>query len=255
MTGEGNNTYLLAHEDGPATLIDAGVGEPAHLDDLAAALAERRARLTSVLVTHAHRDHVAGAPALARRYERAAFAKYPWPEEDRQYAIDWRTLVDGEVVAAAGDEPLTVLHTPGHSLDHIALWHSPSGTIFTGDLVVLGTSVMIHSSRGGDLSQYLASLERLRALSPTRLLPAHGPAIENPNAVLSAYIAHRLDRERQVIAALAAGHSSVQAITESIYHGLSSALMPAAQENVRAHLHKLETEGRAARAGADRWLP
>ena len=105
---------------------------------------------------------------------------------------------------------------------------------------------MIHWSRGGDLGQYLASLERLLALGPRRLLPAHGPAIDDPQTILSGYIAHRLEREHQVVEALMHGHASVQAIAESIYHGLSSALMPAAQENVRAHLEKLKAEQRAA---------
>jgi len=117
---------------------------------------------------------------------------------------------------------------------------------------VLGSSVMIHSSRGGDLGQYLGSLARLQALHPKRLLPAHGPSIDDPPRTLAGYIEHRLQRERQVLAALRAGHSTVQAITESIYDGLAPALMPAAQENVRAHLEKLKAEGRASYAN-DRW--
>jgi glyoxylase-like metal-dependent hydrolase (beta-lactamase superfamily II) len=104
---------------------------------------------------------------------------------------------------------------------------------------------MIHWSRGGDLGEYLASLERLLSLEPRRLLPAHGPVIEDPRAILTAYIAHRLERERQVLDALKRGHASVQAIAESIYDGLAPALMPAAQENVRAHLEKLKREQRA----------
>jgi glyoxylase-like metal-dependent hydrolase (beta-lactamase superfamily II) len=139
---------------------------------------------------------------------------------------------------------LQALHTPGHSPDHLAFWHQPSGTIFTGDLVVQGSSVMIHWSRGGDLAQYLASLERLLSLEPRRLLPAHGPAIDEPRTVLAGYLEHRRQRERQVLDALHAGHASVQAIAESIYDGLAPALMPAAQENVRAHLEKLKTERR-----------
>jgi glyoxylase-like metal-dependent hydrolase (beta-lactamase superfamily II) len=83
-------------------------------------------------------------------------------------------------------ESADALHTPGHSPDHLAFWHEPSRTIFTGDLVVRGSSVMIHWSRGGDLGQYLASLERLLALEPRRLLPAHGPAIDDPRAILTA---------------------------------------------------------------------
>ncbi|HXI30691.1 MAG TPA: MBL fold metallo-hydrolase [Vicinamibacterales bacterium] len=253
MTGDGNNTYLLAQTGGSAALIDAGVGEPAHLQAIAGALADRHARLDTVLVTHGHRDHASGAPALTAQHPAASFAKHPWPEEDAQYAVAWRTIADGDRVSAGG-EPLVVLHTPGHSPDHLAFWHEPSRTLFTGDLVVRGSSVMIHSSRGGNLAQYLASLERLLALEPARLLPAHGPIVDDPRVVIAGYIAHRLFRERQVEAALRAGRTTVEAIAESIYDGLAPALMPAARENVRAHLEKLEDEGRASEAGGH-WQP
>src|SRR5206468_1283411 len=84
----------------------------------------------------------------------------------------------------------------------MAFWHRPSGTIFTGDLVAQGSSVMIHWSRGGDLAQYLASLERVLTLAPRRLLPAHGPAIDDPRTVLLGYLEHRRQRERQALVAL-----------------------------------------------------
>jgi len=242
MTGSGNNTYLITGPSRSATLVDAGVGEPRHLADLEAAL--DGGRLDAVLVTHGHRDHAGGAPTIAAAHREASFHKLPWPDEDAQYDVRWRVLRDGEIVTA-GDEPLQALHTPGHSPDHLAFWHEPTATIFTGDLVVQGSSVMIHWSRGGDLGQYLASLERLLSLEPRRLLPAHGPPIDDPRAILTGYIEHRLARERQVVDALRRGHASVQAIAESIYDGLSRALVPAAQENVRAHLEKLKRERRA----------
>jgi len=245
MTGLGNNTYLVAGPDGCAALIDAGVGRPQHLADLAEHLAAEQCRLDHVLVTHGHADHASGAPALAAHHPSAAFAKYPWPEEDSQYAVGWRALADGDRVAV-GSDVLTALHTPGHSPDHVAFWHEPTRTLFTGDLVILGGSVMIHSSRGGNLAQYLASLERLLTLDPRTLLPAHGDRIDNPAAAIGAHLAHRRMREGQVIDALRAGPATVEAIAESIYHGLDPALMPAARENVRAHLAKLVSDGSAA---------
>jgi glyoxylase-like metal-dependent hydrolase (beta-lactamase superfamily II) len=250
MTGMGNNTYLIA-DGGAAALVDAGVGEARHLGDLDAELKAQRAQLEQVLVTHGHRDHAGGAPAIAAAYPSAVFRKLPWPDEDEQYAVAWNTLADGDVVTV-GEEALTALHTPGHSPDHLAFWHEPSRAAFTGDLVVSGSSVMIHWSRGGDLGQYLASLERLLALEPRRLFPAHGPAIDDPHAILTQYLTHRRFREQQVLNALRAGQTTVEAIAESIYDGLAPALMPAARENVRAHLEKLRTDG-AARYGDDRW--
>jgi glyoxylase-like metal-dependent hydrolase (beta-lactamase superfamily II) len=242
MTGRGNNTYLVADADGTAILVDAGVGHPDHLDAVDAALAERRARLTTTVVTHGHGDHASGAASIAERHPGTVFKKYPWPDVDARYLVGWQRVDEGSLVTAGG-ETLAVLRTPGHSPDHIALWHEPSRSLFTGDLVTLGSSVVIDVGRGGDLQEYLASLERLLALEPQRLFPGHGPRIDDPAAVLTASLEHRRTRERQVLAALAAGHATVEAIAESIYDGLGPELMMAARENVRAHLLKLKNEG------------
>jgi glyoxylase-like metal-dependent hydrolase (beta-lactamase superfamily II) len=251
MTGDGNNTYLIVGAGGSAALVDAGVGEPRHLAAIDDALRSRQAQLTDVYVTHAHGDHALGAVALSRLHPQARFWKYLSPALDARYAVSWAPLADGEQVRA-GDTSLKVLYTPGHAPDHVAFWHEETRTAFTGDLVVQGTTVMIAASKGGDLSEYLASLARILAMKASRLLPGHGPAIVDPETILNRYIEHRKRREQQVLAALGAGFDSVQAITESIYHGLPSALVPAAAENVRAHLDKLRREGRAGN-GDDRW--
>jgi hydroxyacylglutathione hydrolase len=243
-TGEGNWTYLVPGER--PVLIDAGVGKPEHLDALAAVAPAGPAE---VVVTHAHSDHATGAPAISARWPAARMRKSPWPERDGD--LSWHLLADGDTVMTAAG-PLVVLHTPGHSPDHIALWHADSRTVFVGDLLQLGTTVFIPASSGGSLADYLRSLERLRQLSPRRAWPSHGPVIEDPLALIDYYIEHRRQREEQVLSALADGLATVDAITSRIYVDLKPALLPMARESVLAHLVKLESEGRALR-GEGRW--
>ncbi len=244
MTGSGNNTFLIIGSNGGAVLIDAGVGDPRHLAELARELDGRDARLERVLVTHGHADHSGGAPALKAAYPRARFQKFLSAEMDGPSALVWEPLGDGDEIPI-GEDRLTVVHTPGHSPDHLVFWDAAGRTAFTGDLVVSGSSVMIHTSRGGNLGQYMASLERVLRLKPARLLPGHGAAVSDPATLIQGYLDHRRDRERQVIGALAAGHSTVHAIADYIYDGLNPVLLPAARENVRAHLEKLKADGSA----------
>jgi glyoxylase-like metal-dependent hydrolase (beta-lactamase superfamily II) len=246
MTGLGNWTYLLPGST--AVLVDAGVGQAAHLDELFARVPDGP---DVVLVTHNHPDHASGSPAIAARAPRARFLKYPWPEHDGAVGVNWTPLADGQHVDTA-EGPLEVVHTPGHSPDHVVFWHDASGTVFTGDLLVLGSTVVIPARHGGSLSAYLASLARVASLQPTRALPAHGPVIDDPVALITRYIAHRRQRETQILEALSAGEATVSAIADRIYRDLAPALLPQAHESVLAHLLKLADDGVATRR-ADQW--
>ena len=245
MTGEGNWTYLIG--DRHPVLIDAGVGHPSHLD----AIAEAAPRGPSlVLVTHAHSDHISGAPAIKARWPAARFTKHPWPIRDPD--VGWTWLEDGSIVDT-DEGPLTALHTPGHAPDHLTLWHADSRTLFVGDMLVQGSTVVIPASHGGSLALYLRSLERMLQLKPARALPAHGPVIDDPAALIHKYVEHRAQREEQVLGAIDAGGSTVESITAKIYPTLVEALVPMARESVLAHLQKLESDSRVRRDG-DRWV-
>lgn len=246
MTGAGNLTYPLA-SNGAAVLVDAGAGRPDHLVALERALAHNRASLRAVVLTHGHPDHASGVPAIANAHPKTVFSKYVWRGDERPHGITWRPLVDGGEISV-GDARLKVVHTPGHSPDHVAFWHGATRGMYTGDLVIAGGSVMIEASRGGNLTQYLGSLHRVLEFEPRRLFPAHGPRIDDPPALVRSYLDHRRKRERQIVAAIEAGHRTVEAIAETIYDGLEPRLMPAARENVRAHLEKLAAD----RVAADR---
>src|SRR5688572_9973409 len=240
MTGSGNWTWLIRGR--VPTLIDAGTGEARHLDALADALAGER--LAQVLVTHAHVDHASGVVALAVRFPGTRFFKMPWTERDGRWPAPWEPLADGQSIDA-GDEALRAVHTPGHAPDHLCFRHEPSRTLFSGDLAVKGTTVYIPPNLKGDLADYLASLERVRALRPARLLPGHGPVIDDPEGILLAYLAHRREREEQILSALRASDATPEALVPLIYRGLKESLFQVARETVLAHLLKLERDGRA----------
>jgi glyoxylase-like metal-dependent hydrolase (beta-lactamase superfamily II) len=243
-TGDGNWTWLIRGR--VTTLVDAGTGEPQHLEALEREL--NGDSLAQVIVTHGHTDHASGVTALAARFPGVRFFKMPWPQRDARWPAPWEPLGDGSTVAA-GDDTLTAVHTPGHSPDHLCFWHSESGTVFCGDLAQKGTTIYIPTNLQGDLIAYLASLERVRALQPAQLLPAHGPVIDDPERLLRGYIEHRREREEQIVELLRGGERVPDALVARIYRGLKETLVPMARESVLAHLLKLEHEGRVRRVG------
>jgi glyoxylase-like metal-dependent hydrolase (beta-lactamase superfamily II) len=247
MTGTGNWTWLIAGR--VPTLIDAGTGQEEHLQALERALGG--ATLAQVLVTHAHTDHASGAPAIVSRMPQVRLRKMLWPERDAKWPARYEALVDRQEIEA-GDTTLIAVHTPGHAPDHLTFWHEATRTLFCGDLAVKGTTVWIPANLQGDLAAYLASLERVLALDPERLLPAHGPIIDDPQKVLRGYIEHRLEREQQILEALRRGDTTADEIVARVYRGLKAELIPMAGEGVVAHLTKLENEGRI-RHDAGRW--
>jgi glyoxylase-like metal-dependent hydrolase (beta-lactamase superfamily II) len=232
----GTNTYLLPGRI--PTLIDAGVGKPEHIEAIAGAL--HGEPLALVLITHGHSDHIGGVPAIVARWRDVRIRQFGLGEQPIKLGEE--PIRDNEVIDA-GDGTLTAVHTPGHSPDHCSFLDGRD--LYCGDLVQAGATVVIPASRGGDLSVYIESLERVRRLQVQRLLPGHGPVIDNPDALIDDYVRHRVRRERQIFDILVSGGSAtVDQIVSRIYAGLAPALLPAATETVLAHLLKLAKEKR-----------
>lgn len=212
MTLDGTNTYVAA-----GWAIDPGPDDQSHFE---AVLAAAGGAIEGVLLTHTHPDHSDGAQGLA---ELAGGVPVALPD------------ADGPV------GPFEAVLTPGHAPDHVCLIHD--GTCFAGDLV-MGTGSVFIMPGEGSLSAYLDSLRRIRALDLDVLCPGHGPYVWDPAAKLDEYIAHRLERERLLLEALAAGARDTDDLLNHAWADVPPKLRPVAALSLRAHLDKLRDEDR-----------
>lgn len=245
-TAQGTNTYLL--DGAEVLLVDPGPDDDRHLRATLAALGDRR--LGAILVTHSHVDHsglaprlraTTGAPVLAWGDSHAGLR--PIEGEvgggggvDLSFAPD-RLVRDGERLGPWG---LWVVHAPGHMGNHVCL--DRGDVLFSGDHA-MGWATSVVSPPDGDMGDYVASLERLIGLGPRVLLPGHGEVVRDGLSRLHRLLAHRRDREAEVLAALAQGPATAGAIAARVYTGLPEALLRAAERNVLAHLIDLDRRG------------
>ena len=185
----------------------------------------------AILVTHTHLDHAPLANPLANDLGVPAIGHAPGPHfEPAERLLDGATLDVGTL-------RLTVVHTPGHADDHLCF--RAGNVLFTGDHIMGGSSVMVD-----DMGSYLRSLEKLRDTGLERLHPGHGDEMDDPDAVIDWYLAHRRQRHEQIYQAIIEGRSTTTDIVELVYADVDSALHPLAARSVAAHLTLLSDEGR-----------
>ena len=239
LTLSGTNTWILGS---PAWVIDPGPADPQHVARVVEEV-ERRGGAAGIALTHRHLDHAESVPQLRARFGVPVAAGVAAPVEGRVFEEPSVEGLAPDVVLGDGDSfgPLAVIATPGHSHDHVSF--VADRVLFCGDTVLGEGSVFI--APGGDaLALYMESLQRLRALALEALCPGHGPVVWDPAAKLDEYIAHRLDRERRLLDALARGLRSNDELLDDVWDDAPAALRPAAELTLEAHLEKLRGEGR-----------
>lgn len=226
--------------------------EQSALDQALDRLAAEGRRVREIFLTHHHGDHVGGAAHLAARLGVPVAAHARTAELVAGRVPVARLLSDGEVTVLLGagavpERRLRAVFTPGHAQGHLCFLEERSGYVVAGDMVA-GIGTILIDPDEGNMTQYLASLARLRSLAPRALLPSHGPTLTDPDATLTLYVRHRLWREERVFRALAACETAnVAELVADAYQDVSPALHALAGRSLLAHLGKLVEDGRAHR--------
>jgi glyoxylase-like metal-dependent hydrolase (beta-lactamase superfamily II) len=256
FTYTGTQVFIVG--EGEVAVIDPGPDDPGHIETLVRGLAGER--VAAILCTHTHRDHspaslalqaatgapIVGCAALALKGEedRADEAF------DAEYRPD-RVLGDGETLAGAG-WTLEAVATPGHTSNHLCFALRETETLFSGDHV-MGWSTSIVAPPDGDMTAYMASLDKVAARDDRVYFPTHGPAIEDPQEHVARLIAHRQGRENQILAHLGRGAARISEMVQHMYREVHPGLHPAAALSVLAHLRDLEGRG-LVRSEGDAWV-
>lgn len=248
----GTGTYIIGH--GEVAVIDPGPDLPGHIEAVLAATAAET--ITHILVTHTHPDHSPASAAVKRATGATTHGFGPHGTSsgsepggdgaDRDFVPDAR-LGDGDSVEGNG-WTLEAVHTPGHTSNHLCFALAQEKVLFSGDHV-MGWSTTVISPPDGNMADYMASLEKLLDRDDRLYWPTHGPAIADPKPYVRSFIAHRRDREREIMACLDRGIDNIDEMVKVIYAGIAETLHGAAARSLEAHLIYMVDTGRVSRDG------
>ena len=244
FTYTGTESYVVGAGDVVA-VIDPGPAEPEHIAALLNVI--NGATVSAILCTHTHRDHSPAAAPLKAATGAPIIGCAPLaltvtgPRSDASFDFDYapdRVLRDGERLSGP-DWTLTAVATPGHTSNHLCFALEESGALFTGDHI-MGWSTTVIVPPDGDMSAYMASLDKLHKREDRVFYPAHGPQVDKPRQLVRGMIGHRRQRERQIIKLLEGGAVTIDDLVPQMYKGVDRQLWPAAGRSVLAHLIDLE---------------
>lgn len=242
MTGPGTNTYLVGNAE--LAVIDPGPAIPEHIDAIVQAAKDMHASIKWILCTHTHIDHSPGANPLRDATDASVIgqiARFP-RGQDPSFNPDqhWQ---HGDFLST--DEfNLQAIHTPGHASNHLCFYLEEEQTLFTGDHIMEGSTVVI-APPDGDMLAYMNALQDLKKLTLKHLAPAHGNRIDNPLQMIEALIWHRTMRENKTLEKMQQlGPCTLATLTPAVYDEVHAFLHGLAQMSLLAHLQKLEQEKR-----------
>ncbi len=248
MTGAGTNTYLVGTQE--VAVIDPGPVIASHTEEILRAC---DGKLKWVVVTHTHPDHSPAAQALLERTgaQPVGCVLADDGHQDRTFHVD-KNVREGDLLRS-GEFCLRALHTPGHVGNHFCYLLEEEQLLFSGDHIIGGSSVVIVPP-SGDMTDYIASLQKLQVLPIKAIAPGHGELIHDPHPVIDKLIRHRMMRGEKVIASLRRqGESSLQTLLPVVYDDVDPALHKVAMYSLWAHLLKLEKDGVAVKTIEKHW--
>ncbi len=252
FTFTGTGTYIVGRDlpGAGVAVIDPGPIDAAHLSALLEAVEGRR--VTHVLVTHTHRDHAplarpfagsVGAPVLGMPSPDRQVPPFGAMDEDHDAAFQPDVILSGGEHIEGDGWTLTAMATPGHASNHMAFVLEEEKALLCGDHV-MGWSTTVIAPPDGSMGDYFRSLDAVIAADFATLWPTHGPPVTVVEPFLSAYRAHRLERETQILGRIRSGDRTIGTIVPALYAAVDEGLWPAASLLVLAHIIKLVDEGR-----------